>query len=91
MPNKDNSMQIPRDIWDDISPQNMMIGVRKELPGENNTVEYKYEMASNYEMYWLIMGHTAYKNGVPMNYTRRPYTIVSGFDVITNNNNDVTR
>ena len=89
MPNKDNSMQIPRDIWDDISPQNMMIGVRKELPGENNTVEYKYEMASNYEMYWLIMGHTAYKNGVPMNYTRRPYTIVSGFDVITNNNNDV--
>lgn len=80
-----NSFKLPKGLWKDISPQNMMIGIRKEIPGENDTVTVKYQLASNYEMYWLIMGHIQYKNGVPINYQLKNYASIDSVNIVMDN------
>lgn len=61
-----NSIAIPRGYFKDISPQNLLIAVREETSAANGGKLYIYNMASNYEMYWFLIGHTKYVNGIPM-------------------------
>lgn len=77
MPPIHSSMLFPRDYLYDVSPQSLMISVRKDMPTADGGYEYKYELASNYEMYWLIIGHNQYVNGIRTDY-------VSSIDAIRN-------
>ena len=75
LPDIHNSISIKSNInetlWDDISPQNIMVAVQKNTLSddlENNPVyETRYLVPSNYEMYWLLFGNIQYVNGIPVN------------------------
>ena len=86
MPPKHNSMRIPRNVYDAISPQNMMISVKRQIPGPNGEAIDVWQVASNYEMYWLIIGNTQYIDGVPVNYIKNSYVSSIRTDVVLENN-----
>lgn len=84
------SMELP-DNFLDISPQNFMIAIRKEIPDiENNGgMRYVYEVAPNYEMYWLIFGLTKYIHGIPEDYTTEVPEKVSTYTNILTSSDSV--
>lgn len=54
-------------VWDEISPQNMIVAVARDVIDPSGETVRKYMVPSAYELYWLIIGHTRYNKGVPMN------------------------
>lgn len=55
-------------VWDEISPQNMIVAVARDIiDTATGQIVRKYLVPSAYELYWLIIGHTSYNKGVPMN------------------------
>ena len=86
MPPKHNSMKLPRNVYDAVSPQNMMICVKKQIPGPNGDPIDVWQVASNYEMYWLLIGNTQYIDGVPVNHSKNPYASSIRTDVVLENN-----
>lgn len=89
MPQIHNSTLFPRGRLYDVSPQSLMMSVRKEVPSSDGTFEYKYEIASNYEMYWLIIGHNQYINGICTNHQAVSGADISGMSVIMDNDGNV--
>ena len=89
MPAKDSSMLFPRGFLYDVSPQSLMISVRKEIPSTDGQFEYKYEMASNYEMYWLIIGHNQYVNGICTNHVSTNGAAITNTNIIMDNDGNV--
>lgn len=86
MPPKHNSTKFERNVYDAISPQNMMFCVKKQIPGPNGDPIDVWQVASNYEMYWLLIGHTQYIDGVPVNHIKNDYTRSIRTDVVLDNN-----
>ena len=66
MPAIHNSIALPRGFFKDISPQNILMAVRDETVQENGERLFIYNMANDYNMYWFLIGHTKYVNGIPM-------------------------
>ena len=66
LPIKDTSIKIPRGVFKDISPQNMMFTIREENAYESDEggMQYLYRVADDYEMHWLLIGLHEYVNGV---------------------------
>lgn len=64
---KHNSVLIPDDFVD-LSPQNVLVAVQEDTSDveDDGSYQHIYKVAPNYEMYWLLMGNIAYKNGIPM-------------------------
>ena len=64
---KHNSVLIPDDFLD-VSPQSMIVAVQEDTSDieDNGSYRHIYHIAPNYEMYWLLMGNIAYKNGIPI-------------------------
>lgn len=71
LPKIHNSIEMPKDFVD-ISPQNLMISRRIETSdvGSDGGMQYIYKVAPDYEMYWLIISNTEYKDAVPVEYIR---------------------
>lgn len=71
-------------LWDDISPQNMMVAIEKRgtiSDGDNNEVDIttRYLIPSEYEMYWLLFGNVQYVNGVPVNVQRDEAQLIHNY------------
>ena len=65
LPTKDNSIKIPRGLFKDISPQNMMIAIREETAyDDDGRMQYIWRVADDYEMYWLLFGSHEYASGI---------------------------
>ena len=85
-----NSVAIPRGCFSNICPQNMMYGIETDFVGENGKTVKMYKVASNYEVYWLLVGHTQYRDGVPINYSFLPdIAVVNSVDVIMDMSSNV--
>ena len=84
-----NSALLPKGYFPDVSPQSLMFGIKKELPDADENIEIKYQLASNYEMYWLIIGHNNYINGVCTNYIPESESRIRETNVIMDNENNV--
>jgi hypothetical protein len=55
-------------LWDAISPQNLLVAVAQDvIDPQTGEVVRQYKVPSMYELYWLIIGHTRYNKGVPVN------------------------
>lgn len=84
MPSLHNSIQLPAE-FDDISPQNIMISRRMETSDstEDGSIQYIWKIAPDYEMYWLMFGHTKYIDGVPEGYNNEGEDQIDDTDVTT--------
>ena len=89
LPAINDSIELPRGNFEDVSPQSLMFGIKKDLPGSDGTVEERYELASNYEMYWLLIGHHQYINGTCVNYNGEKSAELPGTSIIMDNDNNV--
>ena len=86
LPPKHNSVKLAKGVYDAISPQNLMICVKKQTVGPNGDPIDVWQVASNYEMYWLLIGHTQYIDGVPVNHIKNLYASSIRTDVVLENN-----
>ena len=89
LPGIHNSVAISggQDIWKDISPQNVMVAIEKLTMDDQGREKLRYLVPSSYESYWLLIGHTQYTDGVPVNIPldEREVARVYDFNVIKSN------
>lgn len=86
LPPKDNSVRIPRGVFDAVSPQNLIVCVERDKHTSGTEYQKVWQVASNYELYWLIIGNTQYIDGKPVNYVEEKGANLNRYDVITENN-----